>query len=81
VRTTIEYGGKTDKALAILYQSYQDHRAKADSWSTYTADDTLRIGSYMFQVREVDGTGSCSEMVLVMSDPTKKKICGGGLKR
>lgn len=76
VRTTIEYGGNTAKALAILYQSYQDHRAKAAGWTTYTPDDPLRIGTYIFQVREIDGTRSCDETVLVMDDPTKKKICG-----
>lgn len=77
VRSEIEYGGLSAKKMAILFQSYAKSVAKSKEWSTYTAGETMQVGTYVFVVKEPNMDKRCEETVPVLNDPTKRKICGG----
>lgn len=77
VRTNIEYAPAASVQVSLQYQSYADAVAKRDLWSTYTSQQILRVGTYVFEVRALaEGGGSCQERVAVLSDPTERQICG-----
>lgn len=76
VRTKIEYGGPSTQKMAVLFQSYAKAAAKSEDWSTYTLDQLLRVGTYVFEVREPIVGKLCRETVPVLGDPTERKICG-----
>jgi hypothetical protein len=76
VRTKIEYGGLSTQKMALLFQSYAKEAAKSEDWSTYTPDQSLRVGTYVFEVKEINTKKLCKETVPVLGDPTERKICG-----
>jgi len=66
----------TSEANALLhYVSKGDYDAKNLSWISYSEGDKLRIGRYVFRVEPPNlNSGVYEEVVLVVSDPTKRKL-------
>ncbi|HME44994.1 MAG TPA: hypothetical protein VKF36_18015 [Syntrophorhabdales bacterium] len=59
----------------LHYISKLDYDLKSQSWMSYSEGESLRIGRYVFRVDpcDVNLTG-CEELVMVISDPTKRHI-------
>ncbi|MBI3350129.1 MAG: hypothetical protein HY020_23325 [Burkholderiales bacterium] len=59
----------------LHYMSNQKHRLRSTEWSSYTARERLQIGRYVFRVQSADrNTEVYEELVLVLSDPTQKRL-------
>jgi hypothetical protein len=61
---------------ALHYMSLGDYYQNKDSgWRSYSDGQTMRIGRYMFRVQPPSPVqGIYREILLVISDPTKRKI-------
>jgi hypothetical protein len=75
VKTNISFvAGGVDTAL--LYQSWASHANRSPNWSTYTAGQVFKVGTYVFKVVAVASQKTCEEAVPVLSDPTEQRVCG-----
>ena len=75
VKTNISFSaGGVDTAL--LYQTWAGHSSRSPDWSTYTAGQVFKVGTYVFKVVAVASQKTCEEAVPVLSDPTEQRVCG-----
>lgn len=60
---------------SLHYMSKGKHQRRSNEWSSYSDGERLHIGRYVFRVQPVDpGTVNYEETVLVISDPTQKRL-------
>ena len=76
VNTSIGYAGPSKANLAIVFQDYESAMARKDEWSTYQQPQALKVGTYAFKVVAVEKNTSCTEMIVVLSEPTNRALCG-----
>jgi hypothetical protein len=76
VITEITHQASVETPFPIEYQTYAEFSAKLDQWSTYQLSQAMAVDTYNFRVTSLAGGKQCSELIAIMSHPTKKAICG-----
>lgn len=73
VRTTITFP-RIREEISLIFQPYASRNL--EDWTTYTPGQLMKVGTYVFRVLNLSDNRECKETVLVLEEPTERKVCG-----